>query len=386
MKQINSLIENLLLQEESLTLDFKSEQYNFFSKNDYLKSELLKDVLAFANASRGTNQAYILIGVSEVRGGRSKPVGISQHIDDASLQQFIHGKINRPIELSYTAISHDGCNLGLISISKCERPIYALKDYGKVKARDVWIKRGSSSEIATPDEIYKMGVESISSSVEQPILELLLNGNYCSKGLEALVEIIDFPNSVNIPDYPYQQSTLLRELASLSRSPLDNKNYYRDYKKYQEFESRKLRVSIGIENLGHTTAKSVRIFIHFRNLPRHAKVLVEGCAEKYPSKQNFFSPSLDHIPLTTPRYKVTEFGQGTFQVEMTVEMVFAQRAETRLHELLIHINRDLNTEVEYQIYCDGLNHPIEGKFEINIATERTEISLEEMLRVADYNP
>ena len=71
---------------------------------------------------------------------------------------------------------------------------------------------------------------------------------------------------------------------------------------------------------------------------------------------------------------------------MTVEMVFAQRAETRLHELLIHINRDLNTEVEYQIYCDGLNHPIEGKFEINIATERTEISLEEMLRVADYNP
>ncbi|GHA22493.1 hypothetical protein GCM10008090_35270 [Arenicella chitinivorans] len=67
----------------------------------------------------------------------------------------------------------------------------------------------------------------------------------------------------------------------------------------------------------------------------------------------------------------------------SVEKVFAQRAEAHLHELLIHIDRDLNTEVGYQIYCDELNHPIEGKFEINIATERTEISLEEMLRVAD---
>jgi predicted HTH transcriptional regulator len=39
------------------------------------KSELLKDILGFANAWRRAT-AYILIGVKEVRGGRSNVVGI----------------------------------------------------------------------------------------------------------------------------------------------------------------------------------------------------------------------------------------------------------------------------------------------------------------------
>jgi len=69
------LFERLLYEEESPTLDFKKEQYRFAKATQEEKAELLKDVLGFANAWR-RSEAYILIGVEDVRGGRANVVGI----------------------------------------------------------------------------------------------------------------------------------------------------------------------------------------------------------------------------------------------------------------------------------------------------------------------
>ena len=60
------LIEQLLHEEESSTLDFKNRQYKFLKADDVTKSELLKDILAFTNSWRRTT-AYILTGVKEVK-------------------------------------------------------------------------------------------------------------------------------------------------------------------------------------------------------------------------------------------------------------------------------------------------------------------------------
>ena len=54
-----TLFEALLFEEESETLDFKRDQYRFDNATDEEKSELLKDILAFANAWRRAD-AYIL--------------------------------------------------------------------------------------------------------------------------------------------------------------------------------------------------------------------------------------------------------------------------------------------------------------------------------------
>ena len=51
----HELLERLLYQEESEALDFKKEQYPFDNASDGQKSELLKDILAFANAWRQTD-------------------------------------------------------------------------------------------------------------------------------------------------------------------------------------------------------------------------------------------------------------------------------------------------------------------------------------------
>jgi predicted HTH transcriptional regulator len=99
-----SLLENLLYQEESESLDFKSAQYPFAKATNAEKAELLKDILAFANAWRQSD-ARILIGVEEVRGARSNVNGIDpgDHLLDRNLQQFVS---KRPTVQSHSHTIH----------------------------------------------------------------------------------------------------------------------------------------------------------------------------------------------------------------------------------------------------------------------------------------
>jgi hypothetical protein len=49
------LIERLLYESEGDALDFKRDQYPFVGATDEQKSDLLKDILAFANSWRRTD-------------------------------------------------------------------------------------------------------------------------------------------------------------------------------------------------------------------------------------------------------------------------------------------------------------------------------------------
>jgi len=158
----NNLIEQLLNENESAYLDFKSEQYPFDAADDDTKSELLKDILAFTNAWRRTD-AYILIGVREIKGSRSEIVGIAKHLEDHSLQQFVNSKTQQPITFSYISKTFDGQQIGVIKIPIQSRPVYLKKDYGKLKKNVVYIRRGSSTDEASPDEIAKMGAADVQS-------------------------------------------------------------------------------------------------------------------------------------------------------------------------------------------------------------------------------
>jgi|SRR6185437_2276424 len=150
------LLEHLLNEDEGVSLDFKRDQYPFENASDEQKSELLKDVLAFANAWRRTD-AYILVGVEEVKGARSRPVGVSQHLEDGRLQQFVNQKTNRKIDFRYEAVRVDRFAVGVIHIPVQDRPSFLNRDFGKLKANTVYIRSGSSTAIAKPDEIATMG-------------------------------------------------------------------------------------------------------------------------------------------------------------------------------------------------------------------------------------
>lgn len=150
------MLEALLDMDEGPTLDFKREQYPFEKETAEVKSELLKDILAMVNANR-YRTAYILVGVEEVKGGRSTLVGVDRHLEDASLHQFVNGKTNRAAEFSYMPFQVDDKEIGVFRIPIQERPVYSSKNYGKVSANTVYVRDGSSTVVANPDDIAAMG-------------------------------------------------------------------------------------------------------------------------------------------------------------------------------------------------------------------------------------
>jgi len=163
-------LEQLLHEEESSTLDFKRDQYPFDGADDKTKSELLKDILAFSNAWRRTT-AYILIGVDEVKGGRSKIVGVKTHLDDAKLHQFVNSKTQRPIDFSYQQFRTENMEIGVIEIPIQERPFYLKKKFGKLNHDTVYKRDSSSTAIATLDEVARMGAEQDFGGTPQLVLE-----------------------------------------------------------------------------------------------------------------------------------------------------------------------------------------------------------------------
>lgn len=149
-------LEKLLYEEEGTTLDVKLLQYSISGDSDDGKVEFLKDLLAFANSWRRTD-AYILTGVKEVKGGPHQVIGVSEHLEDAHLQQLVCSKTNQPLVFSYQATEHEGKKVGVIRIPRQERPVFLKKDFGKLKKNVVYVRRGSSTDEAAPDEIAKMG-------------------------------------------------------------------------------------------------------------------------------------------------------------------------------------------------------------------------------------
>lgn len=158
MANINAaILETLLNMSEGTTLDFKEEQYRLEGATDEEKGEFIKDVLAFANAWK-TSDAYILIGVRENPGFRATIVGVAQHPNDASLQQLVNMKTNAPIDFAYIPTTVDGKSIGVVVIPQLQpRPRFLNRKFGRLDANQVYLRRGSSTVIADPDEIARMG-------------------------------------------------------------------------------------------------------------------------------------------------------------------------------------------------------------------------------------
>jgi hypothetical protein len=204
MSSLTDTIEQLLWDDESASLDFKEMQYPLSDATDDQKSEIIKDVLAFANAFR-RGEAYIILGAKDVQGGRAIITGVTHHLDDARLQQLVNSKTNRPADFTYHAVAIDGKQVGAIRIPLQKRPIYLLKPFGKLQAQTVYIRHGSSTATATPDEIAGMGANVAGRELLTDSLALAHRASHFYKRVERLI------NDIN--DLPYHQIT------NISRPP-----------------------------------------------------------------------------------------------------------------------------------------------------------------------
>lgn len=380
----DSLLDALLFEAEGAELDFKREQYAFEGADDREKSEFLKDILAFANAWRRTD-AYILIGVQEVKEGESTVVGIEKHIDDAKLQQFVNAKTNRPVLFSYSPTLFRSKQIGVIHIPIQDRPIFLLKDYGRLNKNVVYLRRGSSTDEARPDEVARMG-QAIGEGLRlKPLFTpMLATGSDWSE----LAETTSFetasllhPDIKDLPDYSPRRETGPFGMAMYSPGTHIDSDFYRDRAEYFRFASKLRPIRFSVRNEGTALASGVKLVTRVDD-PEHVIEFVPGSDRPKPPRREW-SP-LDNIrPISlnqpTPDIEVVRTNAG-WTISAFFGKIQAKDSAVTSDELFVGRLTSGAVELPSSVFADELSTPVTATLSLTyVVLERT-VTIEELTR------
>jgi hypothetical protein len=372
--------EQLLYEEEGNTLDFKKEQYLFSKATDEEKSELLKDILGFANAWRRAT-AYILIGVEEVRGGCGKIIGISpnSHLQDHALQQFVNNLTNHPVRFQYEAFCFEDKQIGIISIEEQMRPIYLKRNYGKLKKNEVYVRRGSSTDPtkpALPDEIATMR---LGSSHE----EALLSVQFCDIETEMPIgsvldwesEYCEMPSKYSIPDLPNSRN----ELWQSDIFDQINSNFYRELADYECIRRLCQPVRLAVKNTGKIAAKNVRVELIASNRSETI-VLEESDLPPRPSKNRLESTAF------LRGIRSIHKSPGDVIIESTSERMMVQidfgdlQPGRHICSETFYIGSKISQKILLSVfsYADNLTAPKESTLTISVSSKMVSMTFEQL--------
>ena len=368
------LLEHLLHEPESQSLDFKQAQYRFERASELDKSELLKDVLAFANSWRRT-PAYVLIGVREVKGGRSQVVGITEHIEDASLQQFVNSKTQRRVELSYEVVRVEGVEIGVIGVPIQDRPVYAEDDYGKVKARVVYFRAGSSTKEATPEEIARMGAQQSLEATPNIVLSWADVGERRPISSPHLADRFLLhprlsPNTFDVAARP-------RSLFDVTRFGVNDK-YSQELIEYCFQQALYVPLGLALTNESRSAARRVRFV---GSIPASDVSLVREYLDPLPHRE--YDPVLAASDLTLltgdeVEPEVQQFGN---RWEISVDFGDIRPQETVFTDSPIWLAAAASSVVELRggLFADNLPEPIQCSLEVRFRVEQRRMERDDAL-------
>jgi hypothetical protein len=142
----------LCSRREGTFLDFKER---FYENSDAGTAELAKDVMSIANGLGLQACGHILFGVREEPDGTGTIVGceLDAWVADANLQQKVRSCLNRVPQFGLSILTVEDLRVAAIEIHPGGRPFFALRDKGRLRRHHAFIRIGSSTDIASPDEI-----------------------------------------------------------------------------------------------------------------------------------------------------------------------------------------------------------------------------------------
>jgi hypothetical protein len=371
-------LEQLLSEDEGTSLDFKRDQYPFVGAPDDQKAELLKDILAFANAWRRTT-AYILVGVDEARLARNKPPGISEHLNDADVQQFVNSKTNRPVEFSYRAQPYGKIELGIIEIPLQERPSFLTKDYGKLRKHVVYIRRGSSTDEADPSEVARMGSSDTHAEPGRPSLDLQF-ADLKSRKL--------FGFSLNLQStylYPRIEPARIKPrpsgVSALMASTLEmNPHFHEDLIDYVAASALLNPVGLALTNDGGVSARAVELRIQ---VPRQQGLHIVDDSDRpdRPSKHfnipKFRSNITDIARSGSPEPRVSAYS-NYYEIVVHFGNVLPRSTVWTSEAFFLGAEISQKALAAARLYADNLANPLDVSLEISIVTQIRPMNVDEI--------
>jgi predicted CoA-binding protein len=388
-------ITTLLNMSESDSLDFKSGQYKFGNTaTDDEKSELLKDIIAFANSFKA-GDAFIVVGISEKNQRKDQVVGVPMHLKDNEVQQFVNSKTNRRVTFLVHSTTAEGQPIDVIQIAqKQERPLCLAKNFGKVKANEVWIRMGSSSAIATPDQIAAMvksdqntslGEARIALEWAHPKTPQRLGTELTITGTRLVDPPPPPPKPIVRPQTTLEKKLVgssLFEMSKLIQQPvvtnvkfsIDNGPSFEEKKKYAQVRASFSPLRIWLKNLAARNVSNVNVKIRIPKI----EGLVVNDVQSLPKKPRgrFDILSMVHNTVQWDTH-VTE-GAENWTVEISAKTIQPQDEFWSSDNIYIATASNQTIDATASIFADDLAKPIEISLKINARVLERQITPEDL--------
>lgn len=384
------VFESLLYEDESETLDFKRDQYGFSRATDEQRAELLKDIVGFANAWRRAD-AYLLIGVEHVRGGRSTVVGVGEHLADHSLQQFINGAIDRPLQFGYEAFTYQGKNVGIVRISRQRRPFQLTRSLGKLRKGVVYVRRGSSTDPtkpATVDEIAHMKAADLSIT-EQATLSVEFahvdrdEPQGASVHLDAIV--FEMPDLADIPDLG-EEAEDSGPFGLSFRDPLrrTNHDYYRKFADFTAICGILRPVRVVVRNIGPVAATDVRIELR---VPVSAGLAVLDELPEKPESINYGIPAIARAVALRRQPGDVDVTKDSHHFKVDIDCGNLQPGRPVWSDVFyVGTAQDEPIIISGQAYSHSLSQPLDIALTVTASVSRRTVTVEDLIVDADHAP
>lgn len=374
-----SSLEQLLWRGEGDALDFKVAPYRIVRATDDEKSEFAKDVLAMANAWR-SEAAFILLGVDEtVLPGPGRAIGAVDFPDDAILQELLRAKTNRVLEFSFEVVSFQGKRIGVLRVPCQKRPFFLKKDFGKLKAGVVYVRRGSSTDQADPDEVFRMGAESVEDVSPVFDVQFAGAGDQCPMGPRFLVESMELRTPSDAVLAPFRVT---------QRGPYDmdvslNTDYHVELLRYAQVKGLMRPVRLMIANRSGRVARGVRMEF---DVDSSRVMVATGLDPSRPSRDRYDSLLRSPIGVLRPQEPDIDVGRvgDRFRVVFYARTV-QPKARVVSPRLFVGACNSGVEAILGRVYLDE-SEPQEVELTFELRAARRVTTLEDLVRAAEADP
>lgn len=358
------LIHRLLYRGEGTDLDYKSQQYKISGANDNEKAELIKDILAMVNSWRDSD-AYILVGVKEINPGKATIVGLppEQLADDSRFQQIVCEKMNTPPNFRYDEVEVSGKTVGLFTIPKQRRPIFLRKDYQHLKKNTVYVRRGSSTSIADPDEVSRMGIEDGDATTLEVFFHPQNSEKDSSSSISTLSEIIPASTFEQAEAHQKRLAKNMNHLVMASKNLYRNSKYWSEVVAYLAFCFKMKPFTVSCRNSGKSPARNVLVKMNFDSRDSALSFCDESSVLHEPTETHYIGRTLESAisPWDT---HLQMRSTGAF-IDVSFDLV--RPGETATSSYPFYVGSNVSTELAgtYSVFAENCS-PIHGDLMVNV--------------------
>jgi hypothetical protein len=275
----------------------------------------------------------------------------------------------------------EGKKIAVIHIPLQQRPVYLKKDYGRLRAETVYVRRGSSTAIASIDEISRMGLQSQQGQGE-PNLQvcfsepktrrILPDGRF----LHSLV--LDTSELSSIPDYKLEK-----------RHPFDinffhaNSSYYRELVHFMRISKLVSPLYLAIQNSGTATAHDVRLEL---KIQKFSGLVVAMDSYDYPDVPRREYNTLDLSGRIGPRNPITYDTEVSDIGDFWVVEAQTQKVQSKAtcwfrDPFFVGSFASREVPMDITLFSDQLQVPVQQRLFVRIQTDSRTVDLDAVLEL-----